>query len=104
MARLGVPVGWAGAKVARSGDHPQRPRLLEAGRLGASSIGELTPCAERRSLSLALEPAAIHALAHLAEIVPAPLYGSKTIPQVLLKATSTSEDKGELPNPSVRDS
>jgi len=30
MARLGVPVGWAGEKAVRSGDHPQRPRLETA--------------------------------------------------------------------------
>ena len=38
-------------------------------------LGELTPSAERRSLSLALEPAATHAPTDLAEMVPAPLSG-----------------------------
>ena len=36
---------------------------------GVPSLGELTPSAERRSLSLAVEPAAIHAPTDLAEIV-----------------------------------
>ena len=42
---------------------------------GVSPLGELTTSAERRSLSLALEPAATHAPTYRAEMVLAPLYG-----------------------------
>ena len=42
---------------------------------GVSDLGELTPSTERRSLSLALEPAATHAQTGLAEMVLKPLPG-----------------------------
>jgi hypothetical protein len=45
---------------ARSGDHSQWPRLVEAWRLGASPIGELTQFFLRRSLLLALSQRPLH--------------------------------------------
>ncbi len=44
----------------------------------APSLGELTPSAERRSLSLSFEPEAIHALIDLVEVVLASLSGLRS--------------------------
>jgi hypothetical protein len=59
---------------ARSGRPPSGLAYRRV--LRAPLIGELTPSAERRSLSLALESAAAHAPTNLAEVVLVPLSGN----------------------------
>lgn len=65
---------------------------------GVPPLGKLTPSAERLSLSLAFEPAAIHVPTNLGEMVLAPSSGHSPAP-VSPACPSQVQDHGSLTFP-----